>query len=174
MIYPKRIKFKARGYGDFINNVLPKLDKICDKTINDPTGHLQIAIMEAANNIARYSTTNLEQAEININITVHMCDISVHISGDTKEWDVERYVTEIKRLAYSPDCVDKNFGEFKGDRLSGRGIWLMLEACEYLYIDSKTKAITMAVSYPFNPKIITQKMTILADRLHVLQNGVIK
>lgn len=174
MIYPKRIKLKARGYDDFIKKILPKIDKICDKTINDPDGHLQIAVMEAANNVARYSTKSLEQAEITINITVHMCDISIRINGDTKEWDVERYVTEIKKLAYSLDCVDKNFGEFKGDSLSGRGIWLMLEACEYLYIDSKTKAITMAVCYPFNPKIITQKMTILADRLHVLQNGVIK
>ena len=81
-------------------------------------------LMEAANNVARYSTKSLEQAEITINITVHMCDISVRINGDTKEWDVERYVTEIKKLAYSLDCVDKNFGEFKGDSLSGRGIWL--------------------------------------------------
>lgn len=174
MFYPKYIKLKATGYNDFINSILPKIDDICAKTVKDSKGHLQTAIMEAANNVARYSLAGMEEAEIIINITVHICDISVHIYGDTKAWDVERYVSDIKKLAYSSEWYNKNFGEFKGDRLSGRGIWLMLEACEYLYIDSQTKAITMAVSYPFKKNLITQKMHILADRLHVLRNGVVK
>lgn len=173
MIYPKHIELKAKVYEDFINNILPRLDEICEATVNDPNSHLQIAIMEAANNAARYSLAGLEEAEITVKITIHMRDISICILGNTKDWDVERFVSEARKLAYSTEWHNKNFGEFKGDRLSGRGIWLMLEACEYLYIDSKTKAVTMAVSYPFNPNIITQKMHILIDRLHVLRNGVI-
>lgn len=173
MLYPRHIELKANGYTDFINNILPKLDEICDKTVNDPDGHLQIAIMEAANNVARYSYAGLERAEITIKIIIHLRDLSVRIYGDTKEWDVEKFVTETKGLAYSSECCNKSFGEFKGDRLSGRGIWLMLEACDYLYIDCQSRAVHMAVSYPFRPNLITQKMNVLVDRLHILRNGVI-
>lgn len=173
MIYPRRIEIRARGYDDFINRVLPKLDEICDQTLKDPEGHMQIAVMEAANNVARYSLTGLESAEITVDVIIHMCDLCIRIQGETKDWDVENFVNDTKSLAYSDEWFDKNFGEFKKDRLSGRGIWLMLEACEYLYIDSNTKAITLAVSYPFRSALITQKMNILADRLHVLRNGVI-
>ena len=173
MIYPRRIEIRARGYDDFIDRVLPKLDEICDQTINDPEGHLQIAVMEAANNVARYSPDGLMTAEIILNITIHMCDLCIQIRGETRAWDVESFVDYIKALAYSEEWQNKDFGEFKKDRLSGRGIWLMLEACEYLYIDKNTKAITMAVSYPFKQELITQKMNILADRLHILRNGVV-
>lgn len=173
MIYPRHIEIRARGYDDFIDRVLPKLDEICDHTIKDPEGHMQIAVMEAANNIARYSLSGLESAEITLNITIHMCDMCIRIQGETRDWDVEAFVNDVKVLAYSDEWRDKTFGEFKKDRLSGRGIWLMLEACEYLYIDRNTKAITMAASYPFKPALITQRMNILADRLHILRNGVI-
>lgn len=172
MDFPKKQIFVAHGYSDFFDNVYPQLDKICSNTQEDD-GHLQIAIVEAVNNAARYSLDGLERADIHITLNMHLKDMTISISSKTKPWDVKQFVRGIKVLAQDDNWRNKDFGEYKGDRLSGRGIWLMLEACDYLYIDTKTNTVTMAISYPYKSQFITQKIGVLASRLYIIDNGVI-
>lgn len=173
MGFIKNIEFTIHGYDDFIENVLPQLDEICDATIADKEGHFQIAVMEAVNNAARYSTSGLDNAEIGLKITIFEHDIKAVISSVTKDFDVKGFRDKIKEIGQDKNWRRKNFGEFKSDRLSGRGIWLMLEACEYLYIDTADKTVTLCVSYPMQKQLITRNIGILASRFCIKENGVI-
>lgn len=173
MALVKNIEFHAHGYDDFIENVLPELDVICNETLADPEGHFQIAIVEAVNNAAQYSLAGLNEAAVDIKMSIRDMDIKVSVSSETKEFDVKRFCDEIKALGKDKQWQRKTFGEFKGTRLSGRGIWLMLEACEYLYIDVEDKTVTMCVSYPLPQKLITQNIGVLSERLFLSENGVI-
>ena len=173
MALVKNIDFHIHGYDDFIERVLPELDVICNETLADPEGHFQIAIMEAVNNAAQYSLAGLAEAAVDIKMSIRDMDIKVSVSSETKEFDVKRFCDEIKALGKDKKWQRKTFGEFKGTRLSGRGIWLMLEACEYLYIDVKDKTVTMCVSYPLPKKLVTQNIGVLSERLFLSENGVI-
>ncbi len=165
-------KFEVHGYGDFIENVLPVLDRIFDEILGDPEGHFTIALIEAVNNAARYAKAGMDEAEIKIHLEVYPGDIKISVNSDTKDFDVKMFCRDIKKLGEDKKWQLKDFGCFKKDRLSGRGIWLMLEACDYLCIDVKDKTVTLCTSYPAEKKYI-QNIASLASRLYMCENGVI-
>lgn len=91
MALVKNIDFHIHGYDDFIERVLPELDVICNKTLADPEGHFQIAIMEAVNNAAQYSLAGLTEAAVDIKMSIRDMDIKVSVSSETREFDVKEF-----------------------------------------------------------------------------------
>lgn len=172
MLYTK-YEFKVHGYSDFIETVLPELDEIFTKTINDKEECFQIAIMEAVNNAARYSLKGLEEADISIEVIVHSIDIKVVIRSKTREFDVKGFCKKIRKLGLDDKWSFKNFGEYKGESLYGRGIWLMLQACEYMYMDVNDRSVTLCTSYPVKTHQHVQNIGVLAQRFYITEGGVV-
>lgn len=171
--YPRTTVIRIKGYDAYFSEAQPELENILKLTVNDPDGHLQIAIMEAVFNAARYAKVGYELAEITITAKVFETDVKISIESDSREFDVEALRRKIKSIACDKHWTGKDFGEYTGHDPSGRGFWLMLMACEFLYLDYSGKKVTLCTSYPFDPQLISRNVNILASRLYLEKDGVI-
>ena len=161
------------GYDTYFDDVMPQLDQLLDTYLHDPDGYYSIAICEAVCNAARYSVDGCDHAHIIIQVYITANDIKTTVKSDTRPWDVETYRDRMMQLADNEILAEMDWGKYTGNTVRSRGFWLMLTACEYLYIDVNGKEVTLCVKWPFADNHISMKIKDLIPKMYLKKNEVI-
>lgn len=173
MRFPENHSFEVIGYDDYCEKVMPKLEDLLARTLQDSEGHYMIAINEAVCNAARYAVAGHDNVCIQLDMLINDGDIKTAVQADTLPFDVLQFRKEMAELAEDENIAEMEWGDYTGHSKSSRGYWYMLMACEYLYIDTTGKKVTLCAKRPFSPNHIAKKISDLVPRLYVEQNGVI-
>lgn len=166
-------EYKIVGYDAYFDEVLPKLQKILSQRIYDEDSYFIIAINEAVCNAARYSVYGYEEAQIKIELIITAEDITVTVESKTKPFDAVKYRDELKRLKEDPNFKDMPWFQYTGASIRSRGLWMIMMAVDYLYMESNGDKISLNISLPYRKEEITRTIGELVPRFYIEKDGVI-
>ena len=152
-----------------------KLRKFFDRAFGMSNPYFMIAVNEAVCNAARYSVDGMMQARIFIKVVLSENDLSVKVSSKTRPFNAEEYQQTLKKLAADPKLSEMDWGEYTAATEISRGFWYMLEAVDYLVVESDGSEVTLSARIPYRDyHPINTKIGFLVPRFFVKKNGVIK
>ena len=163
--------FKFTGYRSYPSEAI---QKILQESLADEDLNYFIAISEAVCNATKYAVDGLLEAEIEITLKVESCAVQTTIKSKSKPFDAASYREKLRSYAKNKEIKKKDWQDVWMDEenLSGRGFWLMLAACDYIFVDSDGECITLHTPRP-NVLYRTQIEQIV-PRFFILSKGVIK
>ena len=165
--------FACFGYDDFFTLVSPELDAICTDFFKQENYLFETAILEAVCNAARYSIHGQKNAEIHFRVYIDELSLKVVVLSKTNNFNVKEYRQNLSSLCDDPEIGNLNWGEYtKDNEDGGRGLWLMLQACQYVIMNYTGQEITLISnrSIANNP---TRKIKNLVPRFLIEEEGVI-
>lgn len=71
--------YHIQGYGAFFEEALPSIKSTLDKKLGDKEGHLAMAIVEAAQNVAMYAQKSPEEVVMDNTKTFDVISVSVKV-----------------------------------------------------------------------------------------------
>lgn len=166
--------YTFRGTEEYDANVFPALDALFMETLADPEGHYFIAVDEAIINALRYGKQGARLEPVVVEVRLTESDITTVVSSDSRPFDVLFFRDKLRRIAENPQLAEMSWGEYTSYMQRSRGYWLMLQACEYLYLDISGKRVSLVQRIPFSKDYVSRdKIKYLVPRFFVEKGGVI-
>lgn len=158
-------KFNFIGYQNYPNQMLFDFFYMYFKD-NEKTAFFMVAITEAICNACRYNQKSYDRAKIDITIKYVNKALIVSIQAQT-------YKTKAKEIKHTLSKLIKhnNFYWHKiiQDKPSGRGMWLMLQACDRVILEPDMQKVHLVVYLPYKIKKLSNK-----ELLNKLDIGVLE
>ena len=175
MVNTRKRHYEALGQDAYYDEVMPWLETLYDRYLQDEDGHYLIAVNEAVCNAAKYANDGPALAPIDIEVVITPGqDISVSVRSDTQPFNVEMFRDNMRKLAADDSpWKDREWCDYTGSTERSRGYWLMLMSVSYLYIRSDGKEVTLYADIPFQKEHVTRKISDIVPRLLLMKNGVI-
>ena len=97
------------------------------------------------------------------------------IMSKTHEFDAKKFRQDLIQLVEKyPEIGNLQWGMYTSDNEDGgRGLWLMLQACQYLILNHKGQEITLIATLPDKTHPAARTLKKLIPRLLIEENGVI-
>lgn len=161
----RKRRFEVLGQDAYYEEVMPWLEVLFDKYLQDEDEHYLIAVNEAVCNAARYAKAGPDAVRIIIDLKIAATYISTTIGADTEDFDVEAFVSKMRSYAEDPKMRGVEWGEFTGNTKKSRGFWFMLMGCRKVEIAISGKKVTLIADRPFLPSHVTKCIGELVKRL---------
>ncbi len=162
------------GAKEYDVNVFPLLDAIFMETLADPEGHYFIAVDEAVTNALHYGKQGADAEKVVVEVRLTESDITTVVLSDSRPFDVLLFRDKMRRIAENPQLAEMPWGEYTSCTQRSRGYWLMLQACEYLYLDVSGKRVSLVQRIPcLSDYVSRDKIKHLVPRFFVEKGGVI-
>ena len=171
--FPEHYVFIFTGYDNYYETIMPQLERILCRVLEDKEEHFLIAISEAVCNAACYATAGPEQAKIQIQLVISDGDVKATVQSDTQPFDFEHFRKDLRALAEDPLTAGMEWGDYTSDSPQSRGYWIMLMACDYITVDVSGKSVMLCARTPFHSCHIRKTIRNLVPRLYLNRNGVI-
>lgn len=84
------------------------------------------------------------------------------------------YQHRLKKLAADSKYQNMACGDYTSDTDMSRGFWYMLEAVDYLVIDSDGEDITLSARIPYDYQPLNPRIGYLVPKFFIRKNGVIQ
>lgn len=149
------------GYDDVRGDVKAIVNRI---TKDYENMSFYIAINEAVSNALLYSKSGFMTAVVVIDVRKDGKFLAVQVGSDSSGFNVGRYIDSMKELVKDDSYAD--WSEFLRDSPRGRGIWLMLTACDKVVYASKGDRVILISKLPCvlkterRPKRILEKLIV--------------
>lgn len=166
----RKRRFEVLGQDAYYEEVMPWLEVLFDKYLQDEDEHYLIAVNEAVCNAARYAKAGAEAVRISISLKVAMNYISTTIGADTSDFDVVAFVDKMHSYGQDPKMKDLDWGAFTGNTGKSRGFWFMLMGCRKVEIAISGKEVTLIADRPFLPSHVSKRIGELVRRLCVRED----
>lgn len=152
-----------------------KIERILNACFQGENDLFFIALTEAVNNAARYSVDGMEKAHITITIRIMQGDISVTVASKTRPFDAFDFQQKLNALLDDRKIARMDWNDYTVRQLGGRGFWYILQAVDYLYVDSEGQEVTLCAKTPMptDGDDVSVRVGDLVPRFLVKQNGVI-
>ena len=131
------------------------------------------ALNEAVCNAARYAKEGNDSVQINLKIELEGSGIKTTIESKTIPVDMLVYRDKLKCFSMSPDHKGKNWQEAWKNQLSGRGFWLMLSACDYIFVERFGQRVVLHTPKTFQKGLIQHQMDEIISRFFIDDKGMI-
>lgn len=144
------------------------------KATEDKELSYYIAVNEAVCNAARYGLAGPLETEIEIKLKIEEDNLQTQITSKSRSFDFITYRQQLRNLAASARTQKVDWRDYLDDETpSGRGIWLMLTACNYLCIEKEGQHILLNTPLPWNPSIVRNQIGQLVSRLFLNDRGLV-
>ena len=167
------IENRIVGYQNY-EAIHDKLKKLFLDAFCGDNPYFILAVNEAVCNAARYSILGPTKAKITIRTEIGEADIRVKISSATTKFDAMAYQHRLRKLAADSKYKNMACGDYTSDTDMSRGFWYMLEAVDYLVIDSDGEDITLSARIPYDYQPLDPRIGYLVPKFFVRKNGVIQ
>lgn len=161
-------------YDAYFEDVQPQIEELLREYLpDDSDGHFSIALDEVVCNAVRYAAKP-EQLKITLTVMINCGDMVVSVSSETEKWDVMSFKKRLEFFAANAELKTKEWGEYVTDeKVGGRGFWLILMACEYVFVDIDTHKVTLICRRPYTENQVTKEIQALVPRLLLEREGVV-
>lgn len=161
-------------YDAYFEDVQPQIEELLREYLPDDSDeHFGIAIDEVVCNAVRYAAKP-EQLKITLTVMINCEDMVVSVASETEKWDVMSFKKRLEFLAANSEIQTKEWGEYVTDeKVGGRGFWLILMACEYVFVDIDTHKVTLVCRRPYTENQVTKEIQALIPRLLLEREGVV-
>ncbi len=168
--------FNFTGETEFYNEAWPKISSLINQYIADPEGHYIRAVKEAVFNGFCYSLAPSGQEEVTVKIYFSADDVTTTVIADTSYFEPETIRRNYVEIGRDPKLKNTSWPEYIKTlpvNKRSRGFWSMLMSCEYIYLNTSGKKISLVARYPFDKKQIVSEIGIITSRFLLEKNGVI-
>ena len=169
--YPKMHHFEALGQDAYYDEIMPWLETLYDRYLQDEDEHYLVAVNEAVCNAARYAKAGYDCVQILVDVKISWHGIETSVTADTIPFDVESFYRKMKDIAKLECYKHKDWGEYTEQSDKSRGYWLMLMPCRSVCIDISGKTVTLYADRPFSPECLSKKICTLVNRLHIVKGA---
>ena len=149
MVNTRKRHYEALGQDAYYDEVMPWLETLFDRYLQDEDGHYLIAVNEAVCNAARYAKAGYECVRIYIDVEVTPDSLRTTVTADTLPFDVQGFYKKMIALGKDESIASKEWGDYTGNSDKSRGFWMMLMSCRSVDIDVNGKAVTLVAERPF-------------------------
>ena len=91
MVNTRKRHYEALGQDAYYDEVMPWLETLFDRYLQDEDGHYLIAVNEAVCNAARYAKAGYECVRIYIDVEVTPDSLRTTVTADTLPFDVQGF-----------------------------------------------------------------------------------
>lgn len=158
------------GYGAY-PEIRTQIEEKLLHVLNDDDDNFLIAIDEAVCNATKYALCGSDKANIKIRLKIEDTAIEVKIESDTKKFNAWEQKEKLQYYAKTKGSMDWQDVWRDEEKVSGRGFWLMLSACDYLWVEKDGTAVTLHTPRPNG--CYQSKIENIVSRFFVIDQGVI-
>jgi two-component sensor histidine kinase len=156
-----------RFYPEIRNQIEEKLLR----ALADEDDNFLIAIDEAVCNATKYSVCGTDNAEVRIQLKIEEAAVEAKIESKTNPFNACEQKEKLQHYAKTKGSMDWQDVWEEEEKVSGRGFWLMLSACDYLLV---TKDGTSVILHTPRPHGCYQStIENIVSRFFVIDQGVI-
>lgn len=131
------------------------------------------AVNEAVCNAARYAKEGNDNVKVHLKIEIESTGIKTTIESKTIPVDMLAYRNKLKNFSMNPEHQGQTWQEAWKDQLSGRGFWLMLSACDYIFVDRYGQRVVLHTPKAFQKGLIQYQMEEIISRFFIDDKGMI-
>lgn len=157
------------GYMDHIEEI----KAILQKALQTEDMGYYMAINEAVCNAARYALAGPEIALITVRIRVDPKGIKTTVKSITKEVDMMYYREKLRKYAANKDFKGKDWQDVWEGKDAGRGFWLMLSSCDYIFVDRYGQYIELHTPRPYSEADSPFQIEKIVSRFFIDDQGMI-
>lgn len=168
MVNTRKRHYEALGQDAYYDEVMPWLETLFDRYLQDEDGHYLIAVNEAVCNAARYAKAGYECVRIYIDVEVTPDSLRTTVTADTLPFDVQGFYKKMIALGKDESIASKEWGDYTGNSDKSRGFWMMLMSCRSVDIDVNGKAVTLVAERPFLTEHVCKTIRTLVGRLRLV------
>lgn len=168
MIY----KYEFLGIDGYVKHI-DEIKRVCKEALKTTDRGYYMAINEAVCNAARYAVVGPEKVFIKVMIRVDPNEIKTKVESVTKKTDILCYREKLRGYAVNEDFKGKDWQDAWNGKTAGRGFWLMLSACDYIFVDRYGQHVELHASIPFIEETMQFKMEKVVSRFFIDDQGMI-
>lgn len=147
-------------------------DRITTATEDEDLNYY-LAVNEAVCNAARYGTQGVLETAIQIKLKIEPDALQTKIFSSTKAFDMMAYRNQLRALAQDETTKSLDWDKWLQDADHGRGIWLMLAACDFICMEKNGQFIELHTPLPFQARIVKTQIGHLVSRFFIDDRGLI-
>ena len=164
--------FNLKGYQNYapIEN---KITALLTEIFADQHLPLMIAINESVLNAVKYSVDGIEEANVSILVRIFSKELRITIKSNTKYFDAFAYQKKLQNILETESNLTMDWGDYIGDKDTGRGFWYILSAVDYFLINEFGDEVTLVIRKPQLLSSQVDSLYYLIPKFLVMRNGVI-
>lgn len=168
MIY----EYQFTGYPAY-QQYREKIKELITKATKDSELNFYIAVNEAVCNAARYGAKGILETEIEIKLKIEADALQTRVFSQTQTFDAARFRRQLQELAQDDLISGLDWYDWVHQADHGRGIWLMLAACDFICLDKDGQFVTLHTPLPFHEQIVKSQIGHLVSRFFIDDRGLI-
>lgn len=161
--------YEALGQDAYYEEVMPWLESLFERYLQDEDEHYLLAVNEAVCNAARYARAGYENVRIYVDIEIAPETLSTTVTADTIPFDVLGLYRKMIAIGKDASVASEDWGDYTGSSDKSRGFWMMLTPCRHVDIDINGKSVTLVADRPFSTERLCKTICKLVGRLRIVR-----
>lgn len=161
--------FKFKRYQDFLDD-FNNFRNLIYQYVEEDDDQFLCAIAEAVCNAVRYSDNSVNHP---FQIELHVDDNSIFVTVEskTRPFNTYQFYLRLRKYIHDKKVSGKTWSDLCGKSAHGRGIWLMLSACDFVMFDNLGDKVILHRPLKNASFLLHEKVCQLAHRFFV-EDGV--
>lgn len=166
------VTFRFRGYQNY-EETQTKLRELFKKHFQYDDIFFMLAVNEAVCNAARYAKAGAYEVDVDINVEISETDLSVTVKANTMPSNAKDIQSRLRKLAENPKWRSKDWGDYTQLTEMSRGFWYMLQACDYVLVESDLSLVKISARIPYKEHEMNRTIGFLVPKFFVRTRGVV-